>query len=328
MQIGHVRFPNPFFMAPMAGVTDSIVRILARRYQCGMVTSEMVSSWVLASQGAKSTLGRLHFRPIEKPIAIQLMGCDGDVLAEAARHVEGTGADIVDINLGCSVAKVAKSGSGAIFCRRPLEVGRALEKVVKAVSIPVTVKVRKGWDEGSITAFEILRVAEEAGVQALAIHARTSEQAYGGTADWAFIGELKARARIPIIGNGDIDSAPAARAMLEQTGCDAVMIGRACRGNPWIFRECVQLWETGIEASPPTLDEKLNLILEHLELVGLREGEGSAALQMRKFLGWYVRGFPSSAPFRDRINHISDLDEMSAAVAEYFEIARAAARVA
>lgn len=323
MHIGQVSFPNPFFMAPMAGVTDSIVRILARRYQCGMITSEMVSSWVLASQGAKATLGRLQFRPIEKPISIQLMGCDGDVLAEAARHVEATGADMVDINLGCSVAKVAKSGSGAIFCRRPLEVGRALEKVVKAVSIPVTVKIRKGWDDRSITAFEILRLAEEVGVQALAIHARTSEQAYSGTADWAFIGEMKSRARIPIIGNGDIDSASAALRMLEQTGCDAVMIGRACRGNPWIFRECAQLWETGIEAPPPTLDERLNLILEHLELVAQREGQGAAVPQMRKFLGWYVRGFPSSAPFRDRINQISDLDEMMAAVAEYFEIARA-----
>lgn len=328
MQIGHVTFPNPFFMAPMAGVTDSVVRILARRYQCGMVTSEMVSSWVLSQMGAKATLGRMFFRPIEKPIAIQLMGSDGDVLAEAARHVEATGADIVDINLGCSVPKIAKSGSGAVFCKRPLDVGRALEKVVKAVSIPVTVKIRKGWDDRSLTAFEILRVSEEAGVQALAIHARTSEQAYGGTADWEFIRELKARARIPIIGNGDIDSAPAAVRMLEQTGCDAVMIGRACRGNPWIFRECVQLWETGVEAPSPTLEEKLHLILEHLELVGQREGEGPAALQMRKFLGWYVRGFPHSAPFREKINQIRELDEMSAAVAEYFEIALSAARVA
>lgn len=321
MKIGSVTFPNPFFMAPMAGVTDSIVRILARRYQCGMVTSEMVSSWVLTQRGNKATLGRMFFRPIEKPLAIQLMGSDGDVLAEAARHVEASGADIVDINLGCSVPKIAKSGSGAIFCRRPAEVGRALEKVVKAVSIPVTVKIRKGWNDHSLTAFEILRVSEESGVQALAIHARTSEQAYSGTADWSFIKALKERARIPIIGNGDIDSAPAALRMLAETGCDAVMIGRACRGNPWIFRECEQLWRTGVEAPPPTLEEKLSLILEHLELVHQREGEGAPMVQMRKFLSWYVRGLPSSAAFRDKVFQLENLDELSAAVAEYFEVA-------
>ncbi|NDD29565.1 MAG: tRNA dihydrouridine synthase DusB [Proteobacteria bacterium] len=328
MRIGHVTFPNPFFMAPMAGVTDSIVRILARRYQCGMVTSEMVSSWVLAEIGAKATLGRLFFRPIEKPIAIQLMGSDGDVLAEAARKVEATGADIVDINLGCSVPKIAKSGSGAIFCRRPAEVGNALEKVVKAVSIPVTVKIRKGWNDSSLTAFEILRVAEEAGVQAIAIHARTSEQAYSGTADWPFIKALKERARIPVIGNGDIDSAASAMRMLSETGCDAVMIGRACRGNPWIFRECVHLWQTGQEAPPPTLEEKLRLILEHLELVHQREGEGAPLVQMRKFLSWYVKGLPNSAHFREKVFRMEHIDELSEAVAEYFEVTLAADRVA
>jgi tRNA-dihydrouridine synthase B len=322
MQIGSVRFPNPFFMAPMAGVTDSIVRILARRYDCGMVTTEMVSSHVLAEIGVEATLGRMHYRPIEKPIAIQIFGSQGDIMAEAARRVEAAGADIVDINLGCSVAKIANSGGGAVFCKRPLEVGRALEKVVRAVRVPVTVKIRKGWDDRKISAFEILRVAEEAGVQGLAIHARTSEQAYGGNADWAFIREMKERARIPIVGNGDVVTAADAVRMLEETGCDAVMIGRACRGNPWLFRECVHLWKTGRTAAPPTLDEKLGLILEHLELVLAREGEGPGVVQMRKFLGWYVRGLPCSAPFREKVFRISDLDEMQRAIHEYFSLAR------
>lgn len=323
MQIGHVTFPNPFFMAPMAGVTDSIVRILARRYQCGMVTTEMVSSQVLANIGAAAALGRMHYRPVEKPIAIQIFGADGDVLAEAARCVESAGADIVDVNLGCSVSRIASSGGGAIFCRQPLAVGRALEKVVNAVRIPVTVKIRKGWDERKINAFEILRVAEEAGVQALAIHARTSEQAYGGSADWDFIRQLKERARIPIVGNGDITCAEDAMAMMSQTGCDAVMIGRACRGNPWIFRECVHLWRTGRTAAPPALEEKLGLILEHFDLMLQKEGEGSAVVQMRRFLAWYVRGLPCSAPFRDKIFRIRDLGEMRRAIDDYFVVVRA-----
>lgn len=321
MQIGNITFPNPFFMAPMAGVTDSIVRILARRYECGMVTTEMVASHVLAERGAVATLGRMYYRPIEKPIAIQIFGSNGATLAEAARRVEAAGADIVDINLGCSVPKIAACGGGATLCRRPAELGRMLEQVVAAVNVPVTVKVRKGWDDRRITAFEVLRVAEEAGVQALAIHARTSVQAYGGVADWDFIREMKERARIPIVGNGDINCAQDAMRMLTRTGCDAVMIGRASRGNPWLFRECVNLWRSGQIPAPPTLEEKLGLILEHLDLVLQREGEGPGVVQMRKFLGWYTRGLPRSAPFRERIHRIADLDELQTAVQEYFAVA-------
>lgn len=318
MKIGPVTFPNPFFMAPMAGVTDSIVRILARRYQCGMVTTEMVAAHILAQRGAVACLGRMQYRPVEKPIAIQIFGSDERALCEAARRVEAAGADVVDINMGCSVPKISRVGGGAAMCRRPAESGRVLEKVVASVSIPVTIKIRKGWDDRSITAFEMLHVAEEAGVAALAIHARTSEQAYGGCADWEFIGEMKSRARIPIIGNGDVESAQDAVRMLRTTGCDAVMIGRACRGNPWLFRECAHLWRTGQEAPPTSLEEKLRLILEHLELVNQKEGVGNGVIQMRKFIGWYVRGLPNAHTFRERVFHVSDMDTMNEMVNAYF----------
>jgi len=324
MKIGRLDLPNPFFMAPMAGVTDSIVRILARRYQCGMVTTEMVSSHVLAEIGAQACLGRMHYRPMEKPIAIQIFGSDAEVLSEAARRVEAAGADIVDINMGCSVDKINRSGGGAALCKRPAEVGRILERVVRSVNIPLTIKIRKGWNNSQITAPEILHVAQESGVAALAIHARTSEQAYGGKADWEFIRELKSRARIPLIGNGDITCAADAVRMLRETGCDAVMIGRASRGNPWIFRECQHLFQGGQPAPPPTLEERLRLILEHMELLLQKEGEGNPVVQMRKFVGWYVRGLPGSASFRESVFQISDMNVMVDVVTRYFHEAQAA----
>ncbi len=325
MKIGSVTFPNPFFMAPMAGVTDSIVRILARRYQCGMVTTEMVAAHVLAEVGPMACLGRMQYRPIEKPIAIQIFGADARTLCEAARRVEYAGADIVDINMGCSVAKIANVGGGAALCRRPADVGRLLDEVVRAVSIPVTIKIRKGWDELHTSAFDVLRVAEEAGVASVAIHARTSRQAYSGDADWDFIRAFKAAARIPVIGNGDIRSAADALRMLRDTGCDAVMIGRASRGNPWIFQECVHLFERGLLREPPSLEEKLRLILEHMDLVMQKEGDESGVVVMRKFLAWYTRGLPGSAAFRDRLFRIDDLNVMNAVVQRYFHEAQGVA---
>jgi nifR3 family TIM-barrel protein len=320
MRIGNIEFPNPFFMAPMAGVTDSIVRVLARRYDCGMVTTEMVASHVLAEIGAGACLGRMHYRPIEKPIAIQIFGSDERILAEAARRVEAHGADAVDINLGCSVDKIARVGGGAALCRKPAELGRILERTVAAVKVPVTVKIRKGWDDDHLNGFEILRIAEESGVAALAIHGRTSVQLYSGVADWAYIREMKQRARIPIIGNGDINTAQDAMRMLAETGCDAVMIGRACRGNPWIFQQCVQLWKTGQPAPAPGLTEKLRIVREHMELIEQKEGcdHQSAVSQIRKFLGWYTRGLPGSGEFRDRMFRISDMNEMTSMVEGFF----------
>lgn len=323
MQTGPVVFPNPFFMAPMAGVTDSVVRILARRYDCGMVTTEMVASNVLADRGTAATLGRMQYRAIEKPIAIQIFGADATILAEAARRVEAAGADIVDLNLGCSVPKIANIGGGASLCRRLSTLGPLLEKVASAVTVPVTVKIRKGWDDHHLTAFEVLRIAQESGIQGLTIHARTSEQGYSGQADWDFIRALKASARIPIVGNGDIASAADALRMLEHTGCDAVMIGRACRGNPWIFRECLRRWKTGEDAPAPTLEEKFTLIREHFELALSEEGTRAGLVTMRKMLGWYTRGLPCSATFREKIFRIREVAELRQTLEEFFTLSLA-----
>lgn len=319
-RIGGICLPNPFLMAPMAGVTDSAVRVLARRYQCGLVTTEMVSSHLLSVRGVEPCLGRLSWEAAEKPLAIQIFGAEADIMAEAARQVEASGADIVDLNLGCSVPKVVRVGGGAALCRRPLDLARILEKVVAAVQVPVTVKIRKGWDASHLSAFEVLRVAENCGVAALAIHARTSRQAYGGVADWEFIARLKAAARIPIIGNGDVFSASDAVRMLETTACDAVMIGRASRGNPWIFRECVHLWETGVPLPPPSIQERLQVILEHLERVreAAEAAGGNGILAFRRFLGWYVRGYRNAAEFRERACRLSKAGEMLRAVEEFF----------
>lgn len=317
--IGGIRLPNPFFMAPMAGVTDSVVRRLARRFGCGLVTTEMVSSHLLAVRGAEACLGRMTWHPEEKPVAIQIFGADAELMADAARKVEAAGADIVDLNLGCSVPKVVRVGGGAAMCRRPDELARVLEKVVAAVGIPVTIKIRKGWDDRHVSAFDILRLAEASGVAAVALHARTSRQAYGGTADWDFIRELKSRATIPVIGNGDVCSAADALRLLETTGCDAVMIGRATRGNPWLFRECVHLWETGAPLPPPTIDERLAIIrehLDHLEAADAATGEG--VLEFRRFLGWYVRGYRNAAEFRERACRLSTAGEMWRAVEAFF----------
>lgn len=319
MRIGHLTFPNPFFMAPMAGVTDSIVRLLARRFHCGMVYTEMVSSYALAQDGLEESLGRMKFTQAEKPIAIQLFGSDGKALATAARKVEAAGADMVDINLGCSVHKIAQSGAGAFLCKSPGRLKEMLSEVVEAVEIPVTIKIRKGWDDHHLTAIEVAKGAEEVGVAAVAIHARTSKQMYSGTADWEFIKTLKESVSIPVIGNGDVNTPEAAIEMLNRTGCDAVMIGRASRGNPWIFREALSKWAKGEKIAPPTLAEKKALILEHLEAAIRDQGEEFGVPDMRKFMAWYTRGLPSSATFRDKVTRVTKVEQMERLLDELFD---------
>jgi tRNA-dihydrouridine synthase B len=318
VRIGPLTFPNPFFMAPMAGVTDSIVRLLARRFQCGMVYTEMVSSYALARDGLEESLGRMHFTAPEKPIAIQLFGSEGATLAKAARKVQEAGADMVDINLGCSVAKIAQSGAGAFLCQSPKNLRSMLSDVVQAVDIPVTIKIRKGWDDHHLTAFEVAQGAQDVGVAAIAIHARTSRQMYSGTADWDFIKELKARLSIPVIGNGDVNSADDAVRMLHHTGCDAVMIGRASRGNPWIFREALSAWQGADHTPPPSLDEKKAIMIEHLEACLSHHGEAFGVPEMRKFLSWYTKGLPASASFRDRLNKVTTAEALERLLDEFF----------
>jgi len=307
LKIGNVSIPAGAALAPMAGITDSSFRLIAKKFGCGLVYSEMVSAMALRYNHPK-TLNFLRFSEKEHPIAIQIFGSDPDVLLSAARTVEASGADILDLNLGCSVPKVVKGKAGAFLARDLDCLRNILEVLVKSVSIPVTIKIRKGWDDKHINAIPLAKMAEEAGVSAVAVHARTSSAAYRGAADWDFIRELKNSIRIPVIGNGDVKSHGDIEKMKQITGCDVVMIGRGSLGNPWIFR-----------GMPPLPGELRAVILEHLELMLDLEEEKRAILKMRKHLAWYVRGIPGAAEFREKASRVTTKREIETLLRDYLE---------
>ncbi|MBI2265422.1 MAG: tRNA dihydrouridine synthase DusB, partial [Armatimonadetes bacterium] len=265
VKIGSMSLPSSIVLAPMAGITDSAYRFIARRFGCGLLYSEMISSRALVERNFR-TSKMLKIAEWEHPISVQIMGGDPQVMSQAARMVEDAGADAVDINLGCPVPKVARCGGGAALTRDLPQLARVLEAVVRTVSIPVTVKIRKGWDDSQITAPEVARIAQEVGVAALAIHPRTSRQGYSGQADWGMIAALKAQLSIPVIGSGDVTSPDHAEKLIRETHCDAVMIGRGALGFPWLFSECASRFAGG-NASPPSLSERLEIALLHMELI-------------------------------------------------------------
>ena len=290
------------FLAPMAGVTDLPYRVLAREHGADLVVSEMVSAQALVYKNQR-TLDMLTIHSAERPCAIQLVGLDPEVMAAAARIVyDLVRPDMLDLNFGCPTPKVVKNGDGAALLRDPRLVGRIAAAVVQAVPIPVTAKIRLGWDQGSINCLEVAQVLEEAGVHWLTVHARTREQFYSGQAQWEWIGEIKARSRIPIVGNGDIVSPQTAQAMLEQTGCDHLAVGRAARGNPWIFRQIKAYLTEGSLLPGPTLEERIEVALRHLRMKVAYDGEQRAVREMRPHLAWYLKGIPYAAPVRKELN--------------------------
>lgn len=307
MKIGHVSIPAGAALAPMAGITDSSFRLIAKKFGCGLVYSEMVSAMALRYNHPK-TLNFLRFTEKERPIAIQIFGSELEILLQAARTVEASGADILDLNLGCSVPKVIKGKAGAFLARDLDGLRRLLEALVKSVSIPVTIKIRKGCDEKHINAIPLAKMAEEAGISAVAIHARTSSAGYRGAADWDFIRELKNSIRIPVIGNGDVKSYGDIMKMIQSTGCNEVMIGRGALGNPWIFR-----------GTPPLPGELHDVILEHIELMLGLEEEKRAILKMRKHLAWYVRGIPGAAEFREKASRVTSKREIETLLRDYLD---------
>ncbi len=317
MEIGAVHIDPATVLAPLAGITHLPMRLLAKAAGCGLVCSEMVSSHGLA-YGSTKTLSLLASSAAEKPLSVQLFGSDWAVMADAAQRVAGAGADIVDINCGCSVKKILKSGSGAALMRAPDQAKTLLKAVRKAIAIPLTIKMRTGWDASGDQAMTLARTAQDCGVDAVAVHPRTARQGFGGHADWSLIARIKKALQIPVIGNGDIKTAQDALDMLNQTGCDAVMVGRAAIGNPAIFTQINHLL-AGRPAQKVALETRIQMMQGYLEASVRHFGEKKACYMMRSHLGWFAKGLPQAGQFRHAIRHIDSQAVAGALIAEYGE---------
>ena len=317
LQIGDVTLANNCILAPMAGVTDLPFRLLCKEQGVGMICMEMVSAKAIYYNN-KNTEDLMAIHPEETPVSLQLFGSDADIIAEMAKRIEERPFAILDINMGCPVPKVVNNGEGSALMKNPKLVEEILTKLVKAIHKPVTVKIRKGFNDNSINAVEIARIAESCGVAAVAVHGRTREQYYSGKADWDIIAAVKDAVKIPVIGNGDVVDAYSAKALIEQTGCDGVMIGRAAQGNPWIFKEVVTYLETGVIPPKPTLEQVKETVIRHAKLQLEYKGEYTGVREMRKHLSWYTAGYPNSARFRQMINSMESMDQLIASVEEIF----------
>jgi len=321
--IKDVLIPNPVILAPMAGITDTVFRSIIKSMGAGLVYSEMISCNALHHRN-KKTLSFLDFNECESPLAIQIFGSDPQLMSDAARMVEDVGASIVDINLGCSVPKVIKAGAGAVLCRDILKLAGILESVVNSVSIPVTIKIRMGWNKSEINGMEVCRIARECGISAIAVHGRTSAQKFSGKSDWDFIKKLKETTDLPIIGNGDIKRPQNAIDRLESSKCEGIMIGRESYYNPWIFRQTLELLKKEIQPTNnsnitiPTLEDRKNFILYHLKCLVERYGEDRGVRKMRKFAAWHTRGLPQSTIFRDKVFGIDKNEDMKQAIDSFF----------
>jgi len=302
MKIGRLDFPVPLFLAPMAGVTDTPYRILAREMGCSLCFSEMISVLGIRFRNVR-TMEMLKTVPEERPLALQLFGAAPEPVAEAAAYVESLGvADVIDFNMGCPAPKIVKGGAGSALLRDPERAQAILKALRKAVKLPVTVKIRAGWDADHINAVEMAQRAENAGVDAIALHGRTREQFYSGQADWKIIAQVKAAVKIPVIANGDIRTTKDLGRVFRETGCDGVMIGRAAQGNPWIFRHFRAFMEKGTELPQPSITERGALLMRHLEMLMEFKGEYIGAREMRKHATWYTRGIPGGALLREAFN--------------------------
>ena len=303
MKIGNVEIENSLALGPMAGVTDLPFRLLCKEQGCGILYSEMVSAKAILYKN-KNTDVLLNIDQREHPVGIQLFGSDPDIMAEIGSRVAEGDCDFIDINMGCPVPKIVNNHEGSYLLTQPKLVEEILTKMVKAINKPVTVKIRKGFKDGESQAVEIAKIAESCGVAAVAVHGRTREQYYSGKADWDIIKAVKEAVKIPVIGNGDIFSPQDAKAMKEYTGCDGLMVGRAARGNPWIFKEINEYLKTGIVPEKPSAEEVKNMILKHASMLIEYKGEYTAVREMRKHIAWYTQGLPHSAELRRRCNEI------------------------
>jgi len=304
MLIGNVQIDNNVFLAPMAGITDMAFRLLCKEKGCGFVYTEMVSAKGMHYNDKKSKM-LTNFCITEMPVGVQIFGSDPVIMAEIAEQLDKTDISIIDINMGCPTPKITKNGEGAALMMKPKLAGEIVRSVANATSKPVTVKIRKGWDDNSINAVEIAKIAEDNGAKAVTIHGRTREQFYKGCADWEIIAKVKESLSIPVIGNGDIVKPADAKSMLEQTGCDAVMIGRGAQGNPWIFGRITEYLKSGEILPEPTFDEKIEMIIRHMNLLTELKGEKIGVLEMRKHIAWYIKGLKNATQVRQEVYNMS-----------------------
>lgn len=321
MKIGEIVIDPPILLAPMAGVSNRAFRAISRSQGASLCTTEMVNANALAYKSAKS-YWLMELDPGETPVGIQIAGSDPELMAAAAQEAERHGADLVDINMGCPVSKVVKSGDGSALLNDEEGAVRVVQAVVEAVNVPVTVKMRAGWDHDSITAPQLAERFEQVGAQAIALHARTRSDQYLRPANWDFIRQVRERIAIPLIGNGDVETPEDALRMLETTGADAVMVGRASFGDPWIFRRISHYLNHGEHLPPPNAEERARMALWHLHRMVDIKGEAVAIPEMRKQLAWYLKGTPGSADYRKRTQTLTTQAAAEALVAEWLDHAR------
>ena len=313
LKIGNVTLPNRYILGPMAGVTDLPFRVLCKEQGAGLLCMEMVSAKAILYNN-KNTESLLEIHPDEQPVSLQFFGSDPKIMSEMAKRVEERPFDIMDINMGCPVPKVVRNGEGSALMKNPKLVYEIVSAMVKAIDKPVTVKIRKGFDDSCINAVEIAKIIEEAGAAAVAVHGRTREQYYSGKADWSQIAAVKRAVDIPVIGNGDVTDGSSAVRMMKETGCDFVMIARGALGNPWIFREALAAWKGEPIPQPPSAEEKKTMMLRHLKDLAELKGEYAAVREMRKHVGWYLKGVKGAAAFRGKVNSLTSMADLAEAI--------------
>lgn len=311
LQIGNVTLENNLILAPMAGVSDLPFRLLCREQGAGLVCMEMVSAKAILYKN-RNTEELLAIDPGEHPVSLQLFGSDPDIISEIAKQIEERPFDILDLNMGCPVPKVVNNGDGSALMKNPRLVGEIIEKTARAIKKPLTVKIRKGFDDAHVNAVELAHIAQESGAAAVAVHGRTREQYYAGHADWDIIRQVKEAVSIPVIGNGDIRTPEDVAAMAEQTGCDGYMIARGAEGNPWIFHQILHYFETGEHLARPDFSEVTEMLLRHAKMQIDCKGDYTGIREIRKHAAWYTAGYRNSSKLRGRINEVENYEQLEA----------------